>query len=236
MKVHHTPSLSFQIFRCNLTQCYYVKLGIIKITMDFEKYKNQKEMETQKIKKTDLLYFYNNVCEDWKKVIVKHLVEQTGNEITVDNSLVFKAYNEADASLKKELKKYFTITDPGKWYEKYTTLNSVYEAMNLTENDVVPFKNPKTKRQKFLNGLAKTEIFVEFFNKGKQPDWNNSNEVKYNPRWILDGGGFSYYDCDIWHTHSDVGSLLVFLDYDVMNYVLRQQEFIDVYKEWVKPE
>jgi hypothetical protein len=199
-------------------------------------------METQKIRRTDLKYFYDKVCDGWKTAIFNHLADQIGEEITVDNALLLKAYNEADASIKKELKKRFTIIDSSKWYEKFQTIDDIYKHFDLKREDVIPFKNISeaakdniaTKFQEATNAMTDSFYIAEALNKGKKPDWNNGAQPKYQLYFRLDGGGFSYSDYGHWYAHTDVGSLLVFLDKEAGIYAANQFGE-DIYRKWVKP-
>ena len=50
--------------------------------------------------------------------------------------------------------------------DKIKTFDDVLEAANLTLNEVIPWKNAKTKRQKFQNAVAKIQLIAEVLNEG----------------------------------------------------------------------
>ncbi|WP_265427856.1 hypothetical protein [Chryseobacterium sp. YIM B08800] len=80
----------------------------------------------------------------------------------------------------------------------------------------------------------KIKLIVSAYNLKEVPDYNNSNQRKYEPRFYIpssSGAGFSYDDYDDWVTYSGVGSRLCFLDYD--NMIDATIKFLDVYEEFI---
>lgn len=75
-------------------------------------------------------------------------------------------------------------------------------------------------------------IIVKAYNEKKEPDYNNSNQRKYEPNFKLSSSvvGFSYDGCDGWASDSTVGSRLAFLNYDNMKDAV--SKFLPVYKRW----
>lgn len=73
-------------------------------------------------------------------------------------------------------------------------------------------------------------MIVKVYNEGKTPDYNDSNQTKYEPRFKLSssGVGFSYCDYVFWSTFSGVGSRLSFLNYDNMKDAT--SKFLGVYE------
>lgn len=49
----------------------------------------------------------------------------------------------------------------------------------IKEEEVLPFKSPKTKLEKVTNAFFKINIISEIFNEDWKPDFNNSKEKKY---------------------------------------------------------
>lgn len=81
------------------------------------------------------------------------------------------------------------------------------------------------------NAHAKIETIIEALNKEWIPNCNDSNEVKYYPRFKKNPSGFglSYDGCDIVVSCSHVGSRLVLRSIELAEYV--GEQFIDIYNE-----
>lgn len=78
----------------------------------------------------------------------------------------------------------------------------------------------------------KLKIIVKAINQGWTPDWDNTNQRKWWPWFILSSGfgfSFSYYDCD--DTSTAVGSRLCFESEEKSDYTAKQ--FLDLYKEFL---
>lgn len=73
-------------------------------------------------------------------------------------------------------------------------------------------------------------LITKAYNEKQVPDYNDSNQVKYEPRFKLSssGVGFSYYDNVGWGAGSLVGSRLVFLNFDNMKDAVKK--FLPIYK------
>ncbi|KUY28060.1 hypothetical protein [Elizabethkingia ursingii] len=91
-----------------------------------------------------------------------------------------------------------------------------------------------------LKGLTEDEmayrqlkLIVSAYNENAIPDYDDSNQVKYEPRFKLSssGVGFSYDDCDGWRTLSVSGSRLVYLNYENMKDSV--SKFLDIYKKYI---
>lgn len=76
------------------------------------------------------------------------------------------------------------------------------------------------------------KLIVSAYNQNEVPDYDNSNQVKYEPRFKLSssGVGFSCLDCVTWGTCSLVGSRLVFLNYD--NMIDAVNKFLPIYEKF----
>ena len=123
-------------------------------------------MKNQTIKRSDLKIIYNNVCQDWQNTIKDLLLWQEGSSIEISEELIQKGYNQADSEQKKLIEKYFKISTPKSIIDKIKTFDDVLETANLTLNEVIPWKNAKTKRQKFQNAVAKIQLIAEVLNEG----------------------------------------------------------------------
>lgn len=76
------------------------------------------------------------------------------------------------------------------------------------------------------------KLIVKAYNKNEIPDYNNSNQRKYEPRFWLDssGAGFSSFDFDLWSTASNVGAHLVYLNSDNLRDAVGK--FLDIYERY----
>lgn len=67
------------------------------------------------------------------------------------------------------------------------SLQEVYEYNGVTEDQVVPFKDPQTDFQKWVNACANLAQIYEAYNKGEKPDWKNPDQYKYRNWYWMDG-------------------------------------------------
>lgn len=74
------------------------------------------------------------------------------------------------------------------------------------------------------------KLIVSAYNEKETPDYDNSNQVKYEPRFKLSssGSGFSSDGCANWLSYSYVGSRLCFLNYE--NLKDATSKFLTVYQ------
>lgn len=78
----------------------------------------------------------------------------------------------------------------------------------------------------------KLKIVVRAINQGWAPDWNDSNQYKYWPYFVLSSGsGFSHSNSFYDYEDSDVGSRLCFDTREKSNYAGKQ--FSDLYEEFL---
>ena len=77
------------------------------------------------------------------------------------------------------------------------------------------------------------KLLFKSLNEGWEPNWSNSNEVKFIP-WFEMGGasGFRYYGgCDGWRSNSSVGSRLCFKSRALADHAGKY--FISTYKQFM---
>lgn len=120
--------------------------------------------------------------------------------------------------------------------DQVKTMADVYRLKGVTEEQVIPFKNPVEEYQKGANAAVKLFLLAEVLNEGWKPDWDDDDEWKYYPYFWMEseaggGSGFSYDDCDCVGSASTVGSRLVFRTEDLAIYAGRQ--FEEVYREFM---
>ncbi len=94
-----------------------------------------------------------------------------------------------------------------KQIENQNPMQKVYDYHNTTEEE---FDRLYKNVSEFAKAQEIERMIVNFYNKGEQPDWNNSNQYKYYPYFYL-GSNFSYGGYDDCSSSSDVSARLCFL-------------------------
>ena len=75
-------------------------------------------------------------------------------------------------------------------------------------------------------------IICDVLNEGWKPNWDDSNERKWNPVFDMRAGvGFSRSHYDYWRTSTNVGSRLCFKSEELAKYAATQ--FVDIYKKFM---
>ena len=119
------------------------------------------------------------------------------------------------------------ITDKVKSFEDACQLLGIEP--NVPEVSMLP-----ENHQKAIVAHYKLVIIAEAVNEGWKPNWDNWDERKYYPWFDLEGSssgaGFSYDDCDVWYSHSNVGSRLCFKTWELAEHI--GKTFIDLYKDY----
>ncbi|MDH7463953.1 hypothetical protein QEG73_21810 [Chitinophagaceae bacterium 26-R-25] len=122
----------------------------------------------------------------------------------------------------------------------YTNIKTFDDACKaLSYSNVVPsFENAPEKHRKALIAHYKLIIVTEAANAGWQPDWADSDQLKYElwPDVIADnskpsGFGLAYHDYDFWFSFTCVGSRLCFKSRDVAKYTFEQ--FKDLFEDYM---
>jgi hypothetical protein len=94
-----------------------------------------------------------------------------------------------------------------KQIENQNPMQKVYDYHNTTEEE---FDRLYKNVSEFAKAQEIERMIVNFYNKGEQPDWNNSNQYKYYPYFYL-GSNFSYDYYYAWYSYSSVSARLCFL-------------------------
>lgn len=76
---------------------------------------------------------------------------------------------------------------------------------------------------------ALEKLIVNFYNKGKKPDWKNSKQYKYYPYFIMDEDDFRFGPYCTWATLSLTSSRLAYLKKEDM--IEAVELYLDVYKK-----
>lgn len=108
-----------------------------------------------------------------------------------------------------------------KQIENQNPMQKVYAYHNTTEEE---FDEVYKSVSEFAKAQEIERMIVNFYNKGEQPDWDNSNQCKYYPYFYL-GSNFSYDYYYHWDSGSYVSARLCFLRKEDL------LEAVEVYKE-----
>lgn len=133
-------------------------------------------------------------------------MEQT---IKLDGNTAKQMYKVADAAVKALLEKNFTKAFfSEKIIDRVQTFDDILNISGVTMYDILPWKNPKNKKQIVQNGLAKLQCVQEVYNEDKEKDWTNKNTYAYINIWVkkarggwslhcTGGCGYCYYFCGV---------------------------------------
>jgi len=122
------------------------------------------------------------------------------------------------------------------------TVADALKANGKTLDEVLPFKNPVKGKdgeysdQESINAYALLIEVARAVNEDVDPNYNDSNEAKYEPRFLMSGSGFSYGACVNWCTGTGVGSRLCYRTHEKMMHVVSQPEFLQLYKQFMKKQ
>lgn len=108
-----------------------------------------------------------------------------------------------------------------KQIKSQNSMQKIYEYHNTTEEK---FNELYKNVSEFAKAQEIERMIVNFYNKGEQPNWDNSSQCKYYPYFNL-GKNFSYDFCINWFSCSFVSARLCFLrEEDLL-------EAVEVFKE-----
>ena len=106
------------------------------------------------------------------------------------------------------------------------------DAMEETGRKGVPdFSDlPKDMRRHFI-ALYKMEVITEALNEGWKADWDNSDENKYYPYFIMSPSSFAFCGsyCGLASADAGSGSRLCYKTCELAEYSAKQ--FIDIWKD-----
>lgn len=111
--------------------------------------------------------------------------------IKLEDSTARQIYKTAAPELKRILEESFPkgffstkITD------RIDDFSDILKELGKTLDEVIPWKNPKTKEQKSQNALAKIQCITEVYNERVQIDFNNDNQRKWYLWWERKSSGW----------------------------------------------
>lgn len=111
--------------------------------------------------------------------------------------------------------------------ERVTTWEDVLRESGKTEEEIY-----QGDRSKHGRAEKRLETMVAVLNQDPSfPDYNNSDQLKYEPRFNLSGSWLSYYNYGVWSTGSNVGSRLCFKNLNLLLHAVKY--FLNDYKEYM---
>ncbi len=116
-----------------------------------------------------------------------------------------------------------------------TTIAAVLAYLSEKDEDVIDYRKlcKVFDADHHLVNYQLCVLIVKALNEKRRPDWD-SNDEKW-ALWFYMGGssGFRFYDCDFWHSVSDVGSRLCFMERKLGEHVVKQPEFFNAFKKFM---
>lgn len=151
--------------------------------------------------------------------------------LEVDKKNAIKAWNKADGKGKdllenlygKEVFKNISITDRIKTFE---------DAKEETERPSIPdFSDVPKDLKEYFENLYKMVVITEALNEGWEPNWNDIDERKWSPYFIMSPSSFAfrYSDCVFSSAGAGSGSRLCFKTEALANYA--GEKFLDIWEK-----
>lgn len=186
-------------------------------------------MSKQKISRKALLEIFSKVCNNWKTEIGNIALSQDGSIISVEESLIERAYSAANAEQKKLIKEHFKlpVTDDLFSVTDYSTVCKKLKIKELTINDFKQFGD-KAKKMFATHRIGDLE---KFFNGSWIADWANPNQPKHYPYFEVDRSGrLRFYGVHFNYRYFDGGAGF-FKDEKTGRHI--GENFIDIYQDLI---
>ena len=135
-------------------------------------------------------------------------------------------------SLKIEIPEGYEIDQTKSTFEKIVfkesknSLDKIFKFNNTTEKD---FNKKWENFEDHEKYGALEKMIVNYYNKGEKPNWENSNQYKYYPWFVMCEDNFRYDDFNDWCTLSTASSRLAYLRKEDMLEAV--ELYIDIYKK-----
>ena len=110
--------------------------------------------------------------------------------------------------------------------ESKNNLDKIFKFNNTTEKD---FNKKWENFEDHEKYGALEKMIVSYYNKGKKSNWENSNQYKYYPWFIMREDNFCYGDYGAWYSGSSASSRLAYLRKEDMLEAV--ELYIDIYKK-----
>lgn len=145
------------------------------------------------------------------------------------------AYKGADAKGKKLLEDLLGKENllPGNIIDRIKTFEDVFEEIDVPHDlSLILEYNGSNGDLISAKAYTKLTLIARALNEGWEPDWADSNEVKYYP-WFKHKPGFGLSYCDFvhWGTFTTVGSRLCYKSRELAEYAATQ--FADIYNDYL---
>lgn len=152
-------------------------------------------------------------------------------KISEDKALIL--YKTASKDLKEILEESFGIDffKPKKITDRIKTLKNVYEYLGKKREDEVPYKNPKTKKQRSLNAFVDIQNLSEVLNEGTVLNFTDKNQYKYYPYFERKALGWVFDDYYYYYFGSYMGFGFYYKSSELAIYAGTQ--FLNVYKDYL---
>lgn len=169
---------------------------------------------------------YIHLFYKWKNQLLKPLKKMKSLQIDPDKAkqLYPTASNEFKAMLEDSFGKSFFNNDWIKLWEKF--------CKDYNKNIPLPFSHPKTAQEESTNAHHMLIHIVPVKRGNWEPNYENQNEYKYEPRFYMtaSGFGFRYAHFDYWFSVSCAGSCLATPSAAVCEAIA--VEFLPIYEKW----
>ncbi len=135
-------------------------------------------------------------------------------------------------SLKIEIPEGYEIDQTKSTFEKIVfkesknSLDKIFKFNNTTEKD---FNKKWENFEDHEKYGALEKMIVNYYNKGEKPNWENSNQYKYYPWFVMCEDSFRYDCYDCWYACSRTSSRLAYLRKEDMLEAV--ELYIDIYKK-----
>jgi hypothetical protein len=115
--------------------------------------------------------------------------------------------------------------------DKIKTIDDLLQYNNI---DKLEFERKYSQYTKDERAYVLLKLLVRTFNEDWICDWNNINQSKYYI-WFRMGGssGFQFHVYDSWFSISTVGSRLHYKSKELVEYIMEQEEFVTLYKDFM---
>jgi hypothetical protein len=116
-------------------------------------------------------------------------------------------------------------------YQDIKTVEDAFKAVGVDINKLPDFSMAPTEDQKALEDHYKMIIVAKALNGDWKPNWQDDDEYKYFPYFDMEAGLVFYaYYC--YFTYSHVGSRLCFHSSEIVEHLVAQPEFFELYKNY----
>jgi len=109
-------------------------------------------------------------------------------------------------------------------------IKTVEDAFQATGRPKVYFSNVPEDLREYFESQYNAVVVTEALNGGKKPDWDNRNELKWRPWFVMSASAFGLgaTGCDYADSYAGSGSRLQNIDEETAEYSATQ--FVDVWK------